>query len=780
LRRTGRGGPGAGSQLALISVLLAGLVLAFTLHSATSVAQTTTPAPQPLPQAGVIQKIEVQGTQRIEPATVMTYLPIRVGDPFDPVLADRALRALFATGLFADVVLRRSGNTLIIVVVENPIINRIAFEGNRSIEDPQLESEITLRPRTVYTRTRVQKDVERILAVYRASGRFGATVEPKIIQLDQNRVDLVFEIDEGDVTYIRAINFIGNREFTDGELREKLASTETAFWRILSSTDTYDPDRLTFDRELLRRFYLSEGFADFRVVSAVAELLPDQSGFVITFTIEEGERYRFGKIDLQTTLRDLDPETLRDELTTEEGDWYDAGQIDRSIARLTDKVGDLGYAFVDIRPRVERDREKQLINLTYDIQEGPKVFVERIDITGNVRTLDYVLRREFQLVEGDAFNATKLRRSQRRLQNLGFFKTVKVTNEPGSTADRTVVKVEVEEQPTGEISFGAGYSSTDGLLGQVSLRERNLLGRGQDLRFVVSISSNTSSVDLGFTEPYFLGRNILAGFDAFHTSSQDTQSSFTQVATGGGLRLGYALSEDIRELWRYSIRRTDITDISSNASTAIQAEAGVTTRSIVGHEISYDTRDNRFEPSKGVWVRLRTDVAGLGGDIRYLKNVINAAYFRPVFEDVTASIRGEAGYIFGLGQDTHIVDRFILGSALIRGFATSGIGPRDTATGDSLRGRKYYAGTVELTFPLGLPEDLQVRGRVFADVGALWDPDKDATPTTSDSSSPRISVGAGLTWVSPLGPIQIDLGYPIVKEDFDRKELVRFNFGTRF
>jgi outer membrane protein insertion porin family len=391
-----------------------------------------------------------------------------------------------------------------------------------------------------------------------------------------------------------------------------------------------------------------------------------------------------------------------------------------------------------------------------------------------------VIRREFQLVEGDAFNATKLRRSQRRLQNLGFFRTVNVTNEPGSTSDRTVVKVEVEEQPTGEISFGAGFSSTDGLLGQVSLRERNLLGRGQDLRFVVSISSETSSVDIGFTEPYFMDRDILAGVDLFRTSTEDDQSSFTQEALGAGLRLGYALSEDIRQLWRYTIRRTDITDVDPNASPAIQAEAGVTTRSIVGHEISYDTRDNRFEPRRGVFARLRTDVAGLGGDIRFVKNVINAAYFFPVLEDVIASIRGEAGIIYGLGQDTRIVDRFTLGSQQVRGFEASGIGPRDTATGDSLRGAKYYAGTAELTFPLGLPEDLQIRGRVFVDVGASWDPDGDVTATTADSSSPRVSAGGGITWISPLGPIQIDIGYPLIIEDFDRDELIRFNFGTRF
>ena len=563
---------------------------------------------------GTIEEIRIEGSQRIEPESVRSYMGVNPGDTFDAVQLDRGLKALFDTGLFADVTFRREGNTLVVSIVENPIINRLAFEGNRRIEDETLQAETELRPRIVYTRTKVQNDVKRILDLYRRNGRFAAVVEPKVIQLEQNRVDLVFEIDEGPTTGIKSINFIGNREFSDSTLRGEIVTQESAFWRILSATDTYDPDRLSFDRELLRRFYLREGYADFRVVSAIAELTPDREGFILTFTVEEGARYTFGKIDVITSLRNLDPSVLRSRVVTEEGETYNADEIEESITILTEAVGDLGYAFVDIRPRVDKDVENRIINLTYDIQEGPKVFVERIEIEGNERTLDEVIRREFRLVEGDAFNATKLRRSRQRVQNLGFFRTVNVDTEEGSQDDRSVVRVAVEEQPTGDLTFGAGFSTTVGPVGNVAVRERNLLGRGQDLRLSLTISGDRSELDLSFTEPYFLDKDLSAGFDAFRVQQDQDESSFEETVTGGGFRMGYNVLEDVRQVWRYTGKYQEIDDVDNDASLLVQDQEGTRVVSSVSQELIWNRLDSRLNPSEGFAISLTTEIAGLGGD----------------------------------------------------------------------------------------------------------------------------------------------------------------------
>ncbi len=496
------------------------------------------PAPAPA-ETGTVRNIRVEGSERIEPATVTSYMQIRVGDPFDPVQMDKSLKSLFATGLFADVTLRREGDTLVVRVVENPIINRVAFEGNKRIEDKDLEKEIQLRPRVVFTRARVQRDVQRIIDIYRRAGRFAVTVDPKIIQLPQNRVDLVFEIHEGPLTEIRRITFVGNKAFSDSTLRDQIQTKESAWYRFLFSSDVYDPDRLTFDRELLRRFYLKSGYADFRVVSAVAELDPTRTAFYVTFTIEEGERYRFGKIDIDSHLRNLKPEVLRPFLTVEKGDWYNADAVEDTINALTDQVGQRGYAFVDIRPKVRRDRDKRIVDVTFDIQEGPRVYVERIDIQGNLRTEDRVIRREMRLVEGDAFNSARLRQSRRNVQNLDFFDKVEVTNVPGTAPDRTVIKVDVREKSTGEVSFGAGVSTTAGLLGDIGIRERNLLGRGQDLKLNFQLGQTLQSIELGFTDPYFLGRPLSAGFDLFDNKRDfQTQASFDKSELGFQVRIG--------------------------------------------------------------------------------------------------------------------------------------------------------------------------------------------------------------------------------------------------
>lgn len=740
------------------------------------------PAPahaQALMSGGTIKEIHIEGVQRIEPETVRSYMRVNPGDAFDPLRLDKSLKNLFSTGLFADVTLRREGDALIVTVVENPIINRIAFEGNDRLDDDALAAEVVLRPRVVFTRTKAQSDTLRLLEIYRRSGRYAATVEPKVIQLGQNRVDLVFEINEGPLTTIRSINFIGNRVFSDSKLKDQITTVETAFYLILTSNDTYDPDRLTFDRELLRRFYLKEGYADFRVQSVVAELLPDRAGFIVTFTVEEGERQKFGKLNITTTLPRLGPETLLSQVVAEEGEWYNAEEIEETINNLTELVGNMGYAFVDIRPRAERDRENRLIHVTFEIQEGPKVFVERIDIQGNERTLDRVIRREFRLVEGDAFNAAKLRRSRQRIRNLGFFRTVDVETRQGSAPDKTLITVEVEEQSTGDLTFGAGFSTSVGPVGNTGIRERNLLGRGQDLRLNFTISGAQSQIDLSFTEPYFLGRNLAAGFDLYHIVSDDDERSFDQTRTGGSLRAGFSYNEKLRHVVRYTIERQTIENVSADASLLVQEEEGTSFESTVSHELKYDTRDSRFDPREGMVLRLRNELAGVGGDVFYIKSSVGGAYHYSVIEDWTIRVDGEVGNIIGLGQDTRISDRHFMGGGKCRGFEFAGVGPRDRLTDDALGGKNFYNGTLEMGFPLGLPEDYDIRGRIFTDICSAWDLDK-TNANVLDEATPRVSVGAGISWQSPFGPIILDLGFAVVDEPFDKNELVNFSFGTQF
>lgn len=732
---------------------------------------------------GTIERIVVEGAQRIEPTTIESYLTVMPGDRFDRAALDESLRSLFDTGLFADVILRQEGDTLVISVVENPIINRIAFEGNDDIGTEELEAEVQLRPRVVYTRTRVQSDVARILELYRRNGRFAATVEPKVIPLEQNRVDLVFEIDEGPLTRVRRITIIGNEAFSDSRLESEIETEEAGYFGFLNlfgRADTYDPDRLAFDRELLRRFYLEQGYADFRVVSAVAELTPDNEAFLITFTVEEGDLYSFGDIEVVSALPDLETEELRDLVVSEPGETYSSVTVEQSIDALTEAVANRQYAFVDVQPVVSRNRNERLINVTYEIGEGPRVFVERIEIQGNVRTVDSVIRREMMLIEGDPFNAVRLRQSEARIRDLGFFQTVEVTPVEGSQPDRTVIIVEVEEMSTGELSFGAGFSSIDGPLGSISITERNLLGRGQRLRIAGALSGNTQEVDLSFTEPYFLDRDISAGFDVFHiTRDNQDESSFDETRTGFGLRFGYPLGRHLRQTLRYRLENTDLQDIDEDASRFIREQEGSTLTSLVGQELTYNRLDSRISPSDGYILRLSNDVAGLGGDTQFFRSVVSGGTFFTVLPDTVLNFSAEAGYIVGLGEDVRISDRFFIGGNNFRGFSRAGIGPRDITTDDALGGNWYGIGTVELAFPLGLPEELGLRGRTFTDFGTVGGLD-DEGPEIADEASLRLSVGVGLSWRSPFGPIQIDFAVPVLKEDFDEEETIRFSFGTRF
>ena len=760
------------------AVLVVAAILAF---SATAHAQR---GPAAAVGGGTITAVQIQGNVRAEPETIRSYLQLKEGEVYDAAAADRSLKALFGTGLFADVVIEMQGSTLVVKVTENPIINRVAFEGNRKIEDDKLRDEVQSRPRQVFTRARVQSDVERILTIYRRSGRYNASVEPKVIKLEQGRVDLVFEINEGDVTGIQRISFVGNQAFSDGTLRGKIRTVESAWFRFLSSDDRYDPDRVNLDRELLRKFYLSEGYADFRVVSAVAELAPNREGFYLTFTISEGERYKFGKVEVSTRFQGLDVDVLQSYLTMAEGEWYDADQIEKTVTALQDIVGSLGYAFVEVRPNVRRNKDNLTVDVTFDIQEGPRVYVERINISGNTRTLDKVIRREFRLAEGDAFSTAKVRRSQQRLKALGFFEKVDVSAQPGSAPDKTNIEVQVVEQSTGDISFGAGFSTTSGILGDVSIKERNLLGKGQELRFGVSLGTLSTLIDLSFTEPYFLDRPMAAGFDIFRTSNdRQNVASYSDRSIGFSLRAGWAYSEFIRQSVRYTLRQTDIYNVQPYASWVVQANAGTSVVSEVSETLSWDTRDTRLNTTKGFLLRNSQAVAGLIGTEQYYRTTVDAVYFQSLFEDVVISAGGSAGLVLPYNNSSlRLNNLFFIGGDTLRGFQVGGIGPRDSVTADALGGTYFWTGTTELSFPLGLPKEIGLIGKAFMDFGTLWGLGGPAqySNTVLTSNTVRVSSGVGVQWMSPFGPIRIDYAFPLVKDPWDKTENIRFSFGTRF
>lgn len=732
--------------------------------------------------AATVSGIQVLGSERVEPTTVLTYLSLKRGDPITQEALDEALKSLFATGLFADVQVWATNGVVTVEIVENPIINEVVFEGNKELEDDKLQGEIQARPRQVFTRSAVQNDVARLYDVYQQNGRFSADIQPKIIKLDQNRVNLVFEISEGPLTEIESIRFVGNRRYDDDTLRSVVASKEAHWYNILSSNDRFDQDRLAYDQELLRQFYLKEGYADFRVVSASSELSQDKTKFFVTMQVEEGDRYRVADVRLQSQIRNLDPNLLLSDITIQKGDWYNADKIKTSIDKVTKKLGDMQYAFVNVVPDVNRNRESGTIDLLFNINETPRVYVERINIDGNVRTLDKVVRRQMELVEGDPFNRSLLAKSEQEVKDLGYFSKVDVKTLPGSTPDKTVIDVNVEEQSTGEVSLGAGFSTADGPLADFHIREKNLMGKGQDLGFSATIAGARTEFDISFTEPYFLGRDLSAGFDLFHTTKdQQDQSSFDQKRTGGGVRMGYPLSEKLRQTWRYRIETNEIDNVDSDASRYVKDQEGSRVTSAISQRLDYTDVDSRLYPTDGYITWLETEVAGLGGDAEYLLGKVGAGYYYPVADGWVLSSIAETGIVSSYGDtDVKINERFFLGGTNLRGFEKAGVGPRDLSTDDSLGGNQFYRGTVELRFPVGLPADMGVSGHAFSDVGSLWGIDDAATASLVDESSLRMSAGLGLSWRSPMGPVRIDLAKPILKEDFDVDQVFRFSFGTQF
>jgi len=772
---------------------------------------------RPIP-AGHIQDIRVLGNQRIEAGTIRSYMLLQVGDTFDADRADRSLKALFGTGLFQDVKLDRDGDTLVVRVVENPIVNRIAFEGNKKLTDALLRPEMSLKPRGVFTTAAVQADRQRILDMYSQKGRFATRVEPKIIRLDQNRVDVVYEINDGDATLISRIAFVGNKNFSESRLGEVINSREDTWWRFLSTSDLYDPERVNYDKEVLRRYYLKNGYVDFQVVDATAELAPDRSAFFLTYTLNEGERYRISKVSVNSKLRNISSEDLEPELKIEAEDWYNGDAVDREVESLAEAVRRRGQPFVEVKPRVSRNREKNTVELVFDVTEGPRIYIERIDIVGNTRTEDRVIRREFTVAEGDAFNAAALRRSRQRLQDLGYFEQangVNMTPSPGSAPDKVVITTQVQERATGEFSIGGGFSTDAGFLVDLGLKERNFLGTGIDAGVNGVLAQRRSSINLSVTDPYFLDRNLAAGLDVFYVQTNNVDiAQYQERRVGFSTRLGYEFNEHLRQLWTYSLIGRNIFNVGSNASIYIKEMAGNSVLSQISQVLSLDYRDSRVNPRSGYILTFGSDFAGLGGTQTFTRIKGDAKAYVPLdrFTGTTdwgLAFAGGAGYLFNMGYQELIIDRFFMGGENLRGFQLGGAGPHsvpfknpntgaDVSGADSLGGRMIVTGTAELRFPLPLPADLGITGRAFVDVGVLTGSatskagciaiippppppaSSQSCPQVYDNPAMRLGAGVGVSWQTPFGLINLDLAPVVLKQKYDQTQIFRFGFGTRF
>ena len=757
----------------------------------------------------IIEEIAISGNLRVDAETVLSYLPLRVGDAFDPVALDSALKELYATGLFSDVEISEEGSRLVVVVQENPIINRIAFEGNDIIDDETLRTETLLRERATFNRTQVQSDTRRIIDLYRRQGRFAARVEPKRINLDQNRIDLVYEVFEGPVTGIRAINFIGNRVFSDSDLKEVISTEESSWWNFFVTGDNYDPDRLALDRELLRQFYLNNSYADIRIVSGIAELTPDGSDFFITFTLEEGVPYDFGTIDIATDVARLDTEQFLNLIEFETGDDYEASAIEEVIGDIVLLLGEEGFVFADVRPQVRRNLDTQTVDIVFNIQEGPRVYVERINIAGNSRTLDEVIRREIELVEKDAFNRALRARSERNIRGLGYFASVEVIERDGSAPDLSVLDFNVVERATGELSFGVGFSSVDNLVGDISLTERNFRGRGQTVQTRFAYGENRQTVDFRFTEPRFLGRDLSAGLDLFGTETDfQSESSFDERTIGIGFRLGFPLGPEWRLTARYRFLDESVDNVASDASAVVQDAQGDHTRSLFGYTISTDRRNDPINPTEGWYFSFDQDASLPPGSVNFVKQEFRYQHYYEILDGWVGTFRLTGGYVQGLGEDVRLNDRFFRGGTSFRAFERAGVGPRDILTDDAIGAQAFAIGTLALVIPLPfIPEELALSGNIFSDFGWIGITDDETCGLAAgnpfprygrtippnppcaagnsarfieDDFAPRASIGAGIFWESPIGPVRFDFARSLIQEDYDKTERFRFSAGTKF
>jgi outer membrane protein insertion porin family len=864
-------------------LVVAGMLLSVALCGVTSGSAIAQPAETSANTASII----VEGNRRVDADTIRSYFRVGPGEHIDTVKIDSALKALYASGLFQDIRISQRGGRLVVTVVEAPVIDRLAFEGNNKIKDEQLSQELQSKARGTLSRAMVQADVQRIIEVYHRNGRFDVQVVPKIIERPNNRVDLIFEIKEGEKTGVKSIIFVGNHAYTDYRLKEVVKTSTSNFLSFLQSTDVYDPDRIEADRDLIRRFYLSHGYADVQVVSAVGEYDPAIKGFIITFTIEEGQQYRFGTVEVQSNIRAVDSQSLRYALRMKQGDIYNSDAVEKTVENVTVEITKHGYPFATVRPRGDRNTQDRTISVVFLVDEGVRAYVERINIRGNTRTRDYVIRREFDISEGDPYNRALVDRAERRIKALNYFKNVKITNEPGSAPDRVVINVDVEEQSTGDFSVMGGYSTADGFMAQVSISERNLLGTGRYAKFSATAGQYIRGADFSFVEPYMLDQRFSGGIDLF---ARETLSSpylsYGTETIGTNLKTGIPLREDLSLQLRYSVYWNAINLVSSlndcanvspnflttfptvNAITAATAagvigkaypgfaynfaqneqsnclfstgnaatggspiyEASLPVRyelaqggyltSLAGYGLTYNTLDNNKRPTSGLLVSFGQDFAGLGGDAKYIRSIVDMRSYYEVVPDLVGILHLQGGDMLGLTNcpsntcangDGYVrmLDDFKMGPNLVRGFQPAGIGPRDITSAtanDALGGTMYWGASLEFQYPFYfLPKDAGIRGAAFIDSGSEWgykgetswpaNGEVNGTITTNtgvsyvcgncamqytDSAAPRVSVGASLIWDSPFGPLRFDLAYPILKQPYDRTQWFQFGGGTRF
>ncbi len=739
------------------------------------------PAPAPV-QQDIVRTIAVAGAQRLEPQTILSYIRLRPGDVYTQAIGDQVLKDLYATELFSNASVVNNSGDVVITIVENPVINRIILEGNKRIKNDKIVPEIKLAPRQIFTRSKVRADVARILELYKRQGRFAATVEPKMVQLSQNRVDVVFEINEGPKSKVRQINIIGNEQFDDGDLRGEMLTKQARLTSFFSSNTSYDPDRLAFDQQKLRQFYLTEGYADFRVVSAIAELTPDKRDFIITYVVEEGQRYSFGDVKVESQLRDFDSGAMTARLPMKTGEPYDAKLVEDTVEQLTELAGTFGYAFADVAPQFSRNAENLTMDVTFAIQEAPRVYVERIDVNGNTLTQDKVVRREFRLAEGDAFNSLSVKRSTARINSLGFFQeNFEIAQVEGSSPDRVVLEANVEEQPTGELQLSAGFSSLESFILAGSIRQRNFRGRGQTVGLSLNYSRYSKSAQASFTEPYVFDRNISAGFDvyrrdqsSFNFANRDERNqTYKKATTGLSLRAGVPLTEYMSAVGSYTFNHDDITLDEATyfsdrdgdgvrtcdpliAGRFLCEAIGKRTSSILGLTLNYDSLDSRLRPTRGQTASLTGEFAGLGGSVKYARARLRAGKYWPIGGGFIFSVTGEGGVIKGFGDsnepgtdNVRLTDRFFLGEPQIRGFDIRGVGPRvirlpyddfdedpttpdtplpledargdNSVVDDAIGGKAYYLGRAELEIPLGSGmKEMGLRPSIFVDIGSLF------------------------------------------------------------
>ncbi len=738
--------------------------------------------------AETINAIVVKGNERIEDDTVKSYVDIIPGVNFSKEELDSSVKRLYGSNLFKKVDIKVESGKLYIKVEENPKINLIAFEGNSKIKDKELETEISLKPRAIYTKAKVQEDVNRIIDLYSKNGRFSAKVIPQIIVLPQNRVNLIYKITEGPVAKIKKILFVGNKAFSSSKLQTELSSKETRWYYFLSSSDQFNPTRLEYDRELLTRFYNSRGYANFKIISIITNISENKENFYITVTLDEGEKYSFGNIELDSRLESssINLTELKQLITTKTKDVFDIRKIEKSVDLMIKKINDQGFAFVDINPDIDLDSEKKLANITYYIGESRRVYINNINIKGNLRTSDKVIRREFRLAEGDPYNSTKISRSEKRINDLDYFEPTNIETVKTQDPTKVDLNLEVKEKSTSSLHFAGGYSTSDGPVGRIGFTETNLLGRGQQLSLSFAKAAKSMDVGLGFTEPYMLGRPISGGFDVFNSSTDRSDKQyrpFDKKASGLVLRSGYAITEEINHTVYYRISVTDISNLSSNASSYIYDQQGRRTTSLIGHGFSYDKRDKMISPTDGYIASINQEYAGIGGNTKFLRHTFMGRHYYPIINDDVVLVTGiDAGHIQGLNNRyVNLSDRFFMGGPdSLRGFDTFGVGPRSKDKDNALGGNITYSGTSELKFPLGFGKELGLFGSAFIDAGTLYKVDASDQSGILDSKKIRSAYGVGIGFTTPMGPIRVHYAIPIRKATFDKKKEFDISFRTDF